>query len=178
MGLAVVYGIVTDLNGTITVESEPGIGSIFRVILPKIKTKVKRARMQTTHIPSGTESILFVDDEDMLVDWAKAVFEKLGYGAIAVTDPAEALKIFASDPSHFDLVITDQAMPAMSGMQLAGELLAIRPDIPIILCTGHSATVFPEKAKEAGISEFLMKPVTRQVLALAIRRALDAREED
>ena len=128
--------------------------------------------------PQATESILFVDDEDMLVEWAKAALEKLGYRAAALTDPAEALKIFASDPSRFDLVITDQAMPAMSGMQLAGELLAIRPDIPIILCTGHSATVSPEKAKKAGIKEFLMKPVARQELAQAVRRALDARRED
>ena len=114
----------------------------------------------------------------MLVEWAKAALEKLGYRAIVLTDPAEALKIFASDPSRFDLVITDQSMPAMSGMQLARELLTIRPDIPIILCTGHSATVSPETAKKAGIKEFLMKPVARQELAQAVRRALDARMED
>jgi CheY-like chemotaxis protein len=170
MGLAVVYGIVTDLEGTITIESEPGIGSTFRVFLPKIKTKVKKARMQATHIPRGTESILFVDDEDMLVEWAKASLERLGYRAAVLTDPIEALETFASDPSRFDLVITDQAMPAMSGMQFAGELLAIRPDIPIILCTGHSATVSPEKAKKAGIKEF---PLAREELANAVRKVLD-----
>ena len=177
MGLAVVYGIVTDLEGTITIESQPGIGSTFRVFIPKIETQVKKARMQTNHIPTGTESILFVDDEDMLVEWAEATLEKLGYRPTALTDPAHALKTFASDPLRFDLVITDQAMPSMSGMHLARELLAIRPDIPIILCTGHSATVSPEKAKEAGIKEFLMKPVARHELAHAVRRVLDVYKE-
>jgi len=92
----------------------------------------------------------------------------------ATTDPAEAVKIFSSDPSGFDLVITDQAMPAMSGMRLAKKLLKIRPDVPIILCTGYSATTSREKAKEAGIKEFIMKPLARHELAQAIRRALDA----
>ncbi len=109
----------------------------------------------------------------MLVEWAKATLEKLGYRATALTDPAEALKTFSSDPSRFDLVITDQSMPSMSGMQLAKELLTIRPDIPVILCTGHSATVSPETAKEAGIKQFLMKPLTRQELARAVRHVLD-----
>ncbi|MHB8108702.1 MAG: hybrid sensor histidine kinase/response regulator [Syntrophorhabdaceae bacterium] len=173
MGLAVVYGIVTALEGIITMESESGIGSIFRILLPKVKAEAKRKNKKTHRIPKGTESILFVDDEDMLIEWAKAALERLGYRAVTLADPVLALKIFASDPSSFDLVITDQAMPAMSGMQLAGKLLEIRPDIPIILCTGHSATVSPEKAKEAGIKKFLMKPVPREELAKAVRKVLD-----
>ncbi|MHB8111159.1 MAG: PAS domain S-box protein, partial [Syntrophorhabdaceae bacterium] len=176
LGLAVVYGFVTDLLGTITVETVPGIGSIFRIFLPKVKTEVKEDQSGPLQIPTGNESILFVDDEDMLVVWAKATLERLEYRAVALTDPAEALKMFASDPSRFDLVITDQAMPAMSGMQLAGKLLAIRPDIPIILCTGHSATVSPEKAKKAGIKKFLMKPVGRADLAKAVRKVLDRKD--
>ncbi len=173
MGLAVVYGIVTDLEGTITIESEPGIGSIFRVFLPKVKAKVKEEHIGPLHIPTGTESILFVDDEDMLVVWAKATLEKLGYRVTALTDPDEALETFSADPSRFDLVITDQSMPSMSGMDLARELLTIRPDIPVILCTGHSVTASPETAQKAGIKEFLMKPVARQELARVIRHVLD-----
>ncbi len=109
----------------------------------------------------------------MLVEWGQAALERLGYHVTALTDPARALKAFSSDPSRFDLVITDQAMPSMDGMKFAKELLEIRPDILIILCTGHSATVSPEKAKEAGIKQFLMKPLGRQELAEAVRLVLD-----
>ena len=110
--------------------------------------------------------------------WGQGTLERLGYRVTATTDPAEALKMFASEPSRFDLVITDQAMPSMSGMLLANKLLKIQPELPIILCTGYSTTVSPEKAKEAGIKEFIMKPLARHELAQAIRRALDAREEE
>ena len=176
MGLAVVYGIATDLQGTITMESEPGIGSTFRIFLPKVKAAVKEDQMPTHQIPMGTESILFIDDEELLVEWAKATLQRLGYDVTALTDPAEALKTFSSDPSRFDLVITDQAMPSMAGMHLARKLFNIRPDVPIILCTGHSATVSAETAKTAGIKKFLMKPVTRQELAEVIRQALDTKK--
>jgi PAS domain S-box-containing protein len=172
MGLAVVYGIVNDLCGAITVESQPGVGSIFRVLLPKAKDKEKKSEVLTGQIPKGTESILFVDDEDMLVEWAEASLTKLGYRVTALSDPVKALTSFSSDPSRFDLVITDQSMPSMLGIQLAQELLALRPDIPIILCTGRSETTFPESAKEAGIRRFLMKPLTKRELAMAIRSVL------
>ena len=178
MGLAVVYGIVKDLDGAITVESEPGIGSTFRIFLPRLKTEAKEEQPQTVQIPRGTERILFVDDEEMLVEWGKAMLERLGYTVAAATDGAEALRTFASVPSEIDLVITDQTMLGMTGVQLSKALLKIRPDIPIILCTGHSETVSPDMAKEAGIKEFLMKPLARLALATAIRQALDAQMEE
>ena len=177
MGLAVVYGIVYDLQGTITVESEPGVGTTFRVSLPKIETEVKEKRPRTAQIPTGTESILFVDDEPMLVEWGHAALERMGYKVSALTDPTEALKTFSSDPTRFDLVITDQAMPSITGLRLAKELLRIRPDIPIILCTGHSETISPETVREAGIRQFLMKPLAKQELAQAVRRVLDGKTE-
>jgi CheY-like chemotaxis protein len=177
-GLSVVYGIANTLGGTVSVESAPGMGSTFQVFIPKVKIHVKEDQVPVHEIFPGTESILFVDDEDLLVDWAKNTLERLGYRTVALTDPVEALNTFASDPSRFDLVITNQAMPSMSGMKLATELLKIRPDIPIILCTGHSVTVSPETAKQKGIKEFLMKPLAKRELAEAIRIVLDKRNTD
>lgn len=178
MGLSVVYGIVKNLNGAITVESELGVGSTFRVFLPKIKTETKAAVVQPGEIPRGNERILFVDDEEMLVEWGEAVLERLGYTVTATTDSAKALKLFSANPSQFDLVITDQTMPKITGAQLSEEILKIRGDIPIILCTGHSNTISPEKAKEIGIRGFVMKPLARQELAQAVRRVLDAKTEE
>jgi PAS domain S-box-containing protein len=178
MGLAVVYGIVNDLRGTVTVESKPGVGSIFRVLLPKAKTEPEEEQPRTVQIPGGKERILFVDDEDMLVEWGRMTLERLGYMVAAATDSAEALKTFASDPDRFDLVITDQTMSGLTGIQLSKELLKIKPHIPVLLCAGHSETVSPDTVKEAGIAEFLMKPITKQELAAAVRRVLDADKKE
>lgn len=173
MGLAVVYGIVKELQGIITVESKPGTGSIFRVSLPKVTALPKEERTGITRSPEGQERVLFVDDEELLVEWARNALERLGYKVDAVNNSSEALKIFSSDPASFDLVITDQAMPGMTGAQLATELLSIRSNIPIILCTGHSETVSSETAKDAGIKEYLTKPLARKELAQVIRSVLD-----
>ena len=172
MGLAIVYGIVKDLNGTITVESQIGVGTTFRVLLPKTVDPVKREVEGTARAAGGSERILFIDDEEMLVEWGRAVLERLGYEVTASMGSAEALSVFSADVTRFDLVITDQTMPGMTGVDLAGEILRLRPDMPIILCTGHSEIVSPEEAHAAGIREFLMKPVARQEMARAIRRAL------
>jgi CheY-like chemotaxis protein len=176
MGLAVVYGIAKDLGGRITVESVPGKGSTFRVFLPVVRTVTDIASEKATDIPKGKERILFVDDEEILVEWAQITLERLGYTITVTTDGSEALTIFSNDPMAFDLVITDHAMPHLAGHQLAEKLLAIRNDIPIILCTGYSETVSPEKAREAGIREFLLKPLTKQELAFAVRRVLDRQD--
>ena len=123
----------------------------------------------------GRERILFVDDEEILAEWGKAVLERLGYKATAMTDSVKALKHFSKNPSRFDLVLTDQTMPKMTGLDLARELLAVRPDIPIVLCTGHSDAISPEIAKAAGIKGFLMKPLLKPKLAAGIRSALDSK---
>jgi PAS domain S-box-containing protein len=176
MGLAVVYGIVKDLQGAITVESELGVGSTFRVFLPKVKTDAEVEVVQPVEVSGGNERILFVDDEEMLAEWGRTTLERLGYKVTVTKDGQEALKTFSIGPSRFDLVITDHAMPQMAGAHLSKELLKIRPDTPIILCTGHSDNISPDRAREIGIREFLTKPVSKQELAEAVRRVLHGKD--
>ena len=177
MGLAVVYGIVTDLHGAITIESEPGVGSLFRIFLPKIKSDAKLESKKTDDSPGGSERVLFIDDEELLVEWGQAALTRLGYKVTSMTDSTEALKTFSADPSQFDLVVTDQTMPGLTGIQLAQELLKMRPDIPIVLCTGHSEAVTPKEVRAVGIRELLMKPVNKTELAKTIRRVLGTRNK-
>jgi len=171
MGLAVVYGIVKGLNGDITVESTPGIGSTFRVFLPAVSAGAA-ARGSAKEIPRGRERILFVDDEALLAELGRDILQKLGYTVTAMTDSVEALKTFSADPHGFDLVFTDQTMPEITGVDFAQEVLKIRPDMPVILATGYSDIVSEERAVAAGIRGYLMKPLSRREMAAEVRRVL------
>ena len=175
MGLSVVHGIVESHGGMITVESKPGKGSVFKVYLPVVKhEEVPESADYSAPPPTGNESILFVDDEENLAVLGRRMLERLGYQVTSETSSVAILEILKSDPNSFDLLITDQSMPDMSGLELIGEVLKIRPDMPIILCTGYSSKVSEENVKKMGVRELVMKPYEKKLLAEAIRRALDS----
>ena len=173
MGLSVVYGIVKGHKGTITVSSEPGKGSVFTVFFPQTGKEKEHLTEAADHAPGGKERILFVDDEEILVEVTRTILEDLGYQVRATTDCRDALKYFSQDPYGFDLVITDHLMPHMTGAELAREIIRIRSDIPVILCTGWTDAVSEEEAKAIGIRELVIKPLTRQETAETIRRVLE-----
>jgi PAS domain S-box-containing protein len=173
LGLSVVHGIVKQHDGYITVESEPGKGSTFTVYFPQIMGGAEADGVHDDEIPTGSERILFVDDEEALVEMGEDILAELGYEVTSRMNGREALKLLRLDPSRFDLVITDQTMPEMTGVELAKEVLALRPGMPIIMCTGFSYVVNEDKAKAAGIKAFAMKPLTKREIARTIRRVLD-----
>lgn len=174
MGLAVVYGIVKSCGGEIRVESEPGKRTAFFVYLPIVIDKTVASEIENIiSIPRGQERILFVDDEEDIAQLTEDILSRLGYKVITEVSSLVALRVFRAKPDLFDLVITDMNMPNMTGIELAREMLKVRPDIPIILCTGFSELVTPEKAKSIGIRELMMKPIVMRQLAEAIRRVLD-----
>jgi PAS domain S-box-containing protein len=174
MGLALVHGIVESLGGAIVVDSALGKGSTFEIYLPMLETKeITATTVKADAIPRGTERILFVDDEEAIVALNKHMLTKLGYDVTAMTSSQEAGKLFAMHPHRFDLVITDQMMPHMTGTELSKKLIAIRPDIPIILLTGFSHTPMPEQTQKIGIREYAMKPLLINELAHIIRKALE-----
>jgi CheY-like chemotaxis protein len=172
LGLSVVLGIVKQSNGYITVESEAGRGSTFTVYFPKIAEEVASAESGDESIPTGDERILFIDDEEALVEMGEDVLAELGYDVTSQTSSKEALSLLKENPTRFDLIITDQTMPGMTGVELAKEILVIRPDMPIIMCTGFSYVVDADKAKVAGIKAFAMKPLTKREIARTIRKVL------
>ena len=172
MGLAVVHGIITSHGGALTVESAPGHGATFAVYLPRIADPTTSTISQEELLPEGSERLLFVDDEEALVHLGQAMLEPLGYTVVTCASSLEALDVFRAAPQSFDLVITDYTMPAMSGEMLAQELRRIRPDIPIILCTGFNDNVVEEKSRALGIDSFVLKPWRAHDLSLAIRQAL------
>ncbi len=173
MGLAVAHGIIKSHKGMIAVESRPGEGTTFTILLPQIINPESEQRKSGGDLQTGSESILFVDDEAMLVDLSTQLLKRLGYSVTACTSSLEALARFQAAPADFDLVITDMTMPQMTGKELAAEMLKLRPGLPIILCTGFSEIITEEAAKRAGIQAFIMKPIIMKELADTIRKILD-----
>ncbi len=173
LGLAMVHGIVRGLNGHIEVESEIGLGTTFTAYFPVIKQDHALVTDSMEAIPTGKEKILFLDDEVPLADLGKQMLEQLGYRVVARTSSEDALAAFKQDPCWFDLVISDQTMPHMTGKELAQELVKIRKDIPIIICSGFSEIISQEQATSIGINAFVMKPLVKKDLANIVRNVLD-----
>jgi PAS domain S-box-containing protein len=172
MGLSILHGIVSGHGGCITLDSTPDQGSTFHVYLPVSDQPPSSTSEDTEPVPVGTEHILLVDDEETLTTMIKEILERLGYRVTVRTSSLEAMATFQNHVDQFDLVITDQTMPGMTGMDLARRMIQMRPDIPIILCTGFSTQISEEKAKAAGIREFALKPLTKSDLASLIRKVL------
>jgi len=174
MGLSVVHGIVAGMNGIIQADSKPDKGTKINVYFPVEKKDSERLPDQAKNpMPGGIEKILLVDDEEDIVTMEKQTLELLGYQVTSHTSSIEALENFQADPHKFDMVITDMAMPKMPGDKLSTELISIRPDIPILLCTGFSETISEEKAASMGIKGFLLKPIGMKDLSRKIREVLD-----
>ncbi len=173
MGLSVVHGIVENYDGTITVESKTGEGSKFEVFFPVVKEDKISSEPETAVTLKGNENLLFVDDEEMLVQMEKEMADSLGYNVTVANSGWQALEIFESQTGKFDLVITDQTMPGMTGVELAREIWETTPKMPIILTTGFSHTVDEKQAMDLGFSDFFKKPLDRKILGKTIRKVLD-----
>ncbi|MDG4475515.1 PAS domain S-box protein [Thiovibrio frasassiensis] len=174
MGLAVVHGIVKSHHGLIQMESVPGQGTTFQVFFPRAEKTSTVECVSTAEIPTGTERILLVDDEPSLADVGKRLLEKYGYAVTAKYSSLEAYEAFRCNPADFDLLITDLTMPDLTGLELAREVRAISPQMPIILCSGNNQKVEDAVLQEAGISASVLKPLTGVDLACQARRILDA----
>ena len=174
LGLSVIHGIVKNHRGDISVTSSPGKGTTFKVYLPVTEdADIANEFEPSNGAAKGNERILLIDDEEQIVSMEQQMLENLGYEVTARTDSSEALKEFSQKPQNFDLVITDMTMPHMTGDKLAQKLLDIKPDIPVILCTGFNEDITEEKALAMGIQKFVMKPVIKNDLATTIRTVLD-----
>ncbi len=170
LGLSVALSIVESHSGAITVDSTAGEGSTFTVYLPRF---IGEKQIDEKVIPTGRERILFVDDEEALVEMGRELLGDLGYRVVSCSDAREALERFREDPDRFDLVITDQTMPGITGVELTRQILALRADIPVIICTGFGHAMDTDIARVAGVASFVLKPLTRMEIAQAIRKALD-----
>ena len=175
MGLAVVHGIIKGHGGFIRVQSTPGKGTRFDILFPVMEKQMESETAALKALPTGNEHILFIDDEETLIDLGKSMLKKLGYRVETRIRPDEALEAFGAAPHKFDLVISDMTMPGMTGDSLAAQLMKIRSDIPVVICTGYSEKIDEQRARDLGIKGLMMKPFTIRSLSRTVRDALDGK---
>jgi PAS domain S-box-containing protein len=177
LGLSVVHGIMQDHEGAVTVESELGKGTTFRLYFPEQIGVVEEVPVGAQPLVRGYgERVLFVDDELALCDSTRQLLDKLGYQTTALGSPVTALERFRENPDGFDIVITDLSMPFMTGVDVGREILTMRPELPVLLASGFSGTWTAEKVRAQGMRDLLIKPLTAAVLSAAIRRVLDEKK--
>jgi len=173
LGLAVVEGIIQSHSGAITVESEPGIGTVFQVLIPVVeRSEITFPSETPTPIPKGEGQILFVDDEPSLAHLGQGLLTQLGFEVDAFSSSTAALAKFCQNPQRYDLAIVDLTMPQMTGVELARKLLQIKPDLPIILSSGFADQISHEKLRGMGIRDFIIKPWSVRPLAVTIKKVL------
>ena len=173
MGLAMVHGIVADHGGAIAVQSVLGKGSTFTVLLPRAEVAASETSTEEHPVPCGSEHILLIDDEQALLDSISIMLKKLGYSVTACASATGALELFKNDPDAFQLVLTNQTMPQMTGNLLAQEMTRLRPDLPVILMTGYSSLIDTETCRQFGVRKLIIKPIHIDVLAREIRKAIE-----
>jgi CheY-like chemotaxis protein len=170
IGLAVVQGIIEGHGGAITVESKPEQGSVFRVFLPRVESPLLAHEEQIEHAMTGKERVLFVDDEPTLVNLGTEGLAAFGYRVTGKADAVEAWETFQASPELFDLIVTDMTMPGLTGVELARRTKGVRPELPVILCTGYSETVKGRLPEELGVDDIVMKPYQVSDITQKIRR--------
>ncbi len=175
MGLSVVHGIINTYGGGVVVESAPGAGTTVKVYFPRIDQpgEAEAVEKVATMPARGGGRVLLVDDEDSLAQMGKRMLDYLGYEVTVRTSSVEALELFRSRSADFDLLLTDQTMPNMTGLELCRRILEIRPEMPALICTGFSEVLTDEIVAKAGIRKLLMKPLAIHDLGDAVAAALE-----
>lgn len=177
LGLSVVHGIVKNHKGEIKVYSEPDRGTSIQVFLPVLRQEGCEAAQTDRPVPGGTEHILLIDDETPLMEFGKLTLERLGYQVSEFCDSRRAYEAFKTDPEKFDIVVTDKAMPEMTGLTLAKRIIDLNVETPVVMCTGFGDEISKKEAEKIGIAAMLLKPVIKRELAETIRRVLDQKKE-
>lgn len=175
LGLSLVHGIAADLGGGVGVQSEPGRGTTFAVYLP-CSGRVPRIEPEVESLPLGNgETVMLVDDEEVLVRLGEEMIARLGYEPVGYTSPVEALEAFRANPRRFDVVLSDETMPGMTGSQLAERIRSIHNDVPILLMSGYAAAPLAARAAAVGAAEVLNKPLVARDMARSLEGALRKR---